>query len=152
MAEQIISIDSLGSPGGSADPFFATGVPFIANGQQPHYDLLVQQLHQLLRVLAPLNSLRVYQDDSAATTVGIAAGRCTIGGSVLVYTGGTVSGLADNDTTLIWAEDSSGFAIGSAVDGTGWPGGTHLKLAEVTVVGGVITQILDRRIERMLSA
>jgi len=101
------------------------------------------------------NNLRVYKVDGNADAVGIRAGRVTISSVVLSYAGEdpAVDGLADNDTTYIWIEDVGSVAtIDSAIDGTGWPGGAHFKLAEVTMSSGAITTLTDRRTDEIFTA
>lgn len=95
-------------------------------------------------------NLEVYATGSSnADAVNIRAGEVTIGGVELVYAGATaaVDSLTNNATTYIWiANDGSGLpTIASAVAATGWPGTAHEKLAEVTMRGGAIARILDRR-------
>jgi hypothetical protein len=54
----------------------------------------------------------------------------------------------------VWAYDDSGsLAIGSAVDGVGWPsgGGGHVKLAAVTMADGAIVEIVDLRGHALLT-
>ncbi len=96
--------------------------------------------------------LEVYRDDASAVSVGVGRGRCRIGGGVVTFNGGVLD-LASygDDVVYVWLVDSGGGvgSVGHASDGTGWPGGDHLKLAEVTVSGGAVgvDGILDRRSE-----
>lgn len=128
-----------------------TGLVYPPAGLQPYHDWLVQSIHRLAASSA--GALRVVRGDASDTSVHIAPGRATVDGIVLVYAGGDLElGAYNNDTTLVWLEDDSGSAlIGAADDATGWPGGAHLKLAEVTLAGGAVTSITDRRFEAMLS-
>lgn len=128
-----------------------TGVLYPPAGLQPYHDWLIQSLHRLLSSSA--GDLRVAPGDSGDTAVYVAAGRATVDGTVLIYAGGDLElGAFNNDTALVWLEDDSGSAlIGAAASGTGWPGGAHLKLAEVELAGGEITSVTDRRFETMLS-
>ncbi|MEM6553533.1 MAG: hypothetical protein AAF750_15565 [Planctomycetota bacterium] len=124
----------------------ATGVPFPAlNASGWAYDYL-RSLQRLLDV-SP-SDLAVVEVDTAANHAGVLPGSCAFGD----YPGGTgstpaVTTLADDDTTYIWAESdgSNGVQINSATDATGWPTTAHIKLAEVTMASGAITQITDRR-------
>ena len=127
----------------------ATGIEYPPNGLQPYYHWLIRTLHLLAESSAA--ALRVARDDTSAATVRILPGRASIGGAPLVYDGGTVDlGPYNNDTAYLWLEDDGGAAIKTASDGGGWPGGAHIKLAEVTLADGEITDILDRRFESML--
>ena len=59
----------------------------------------------------------------------------------------------NNDTAYVWLFDNAGAAgLGIGTDAAGWPGTAHIKLAEVTLAAGVITQLLDRRLETVFSA
>lgn len=133
----------------SRDP--ATGLLYPPAGLQPYHDWLVQTLHRLTGSAA--GDLRVSASDAGDTSVWVAPGRATVGGVVLSNPGEDVAlGAFNNDTALVWLEDDSGSAlIGAAAEGTGWPVGTHLKLAEVVLSQGEITSITDRRFETMLS-
>lgn len=129
----------------------ATGLLYPPAGMQPYHDWLIQSLHRLAGSAA--GDLRVSTGEASATSVYIAPGRATVDSAVLVHPGGDLElGAYNNDTALIWLEDDAGSAqIGAAAGGTGWPAGTHLKLAEVELAGGEITLITDRRFEAMLS-
>lgn len=129
----------------------STGIEYPPNGLQPYYQWLVRTLHLLAE--SSLGALRITADDSSDTTVRVIPGRASIVGTVLDHPGQLLdlSGY-NNDTTYVWLFDNSGSpAIGVGADATGWPVIAHLKLAEVTIVSGQITQILDRRIEQVLS-
>jgi len=105
---------------------------------------------RLISALLRANDLRVFEVSGNADAVGVRPGRVRFGGTALNYAGAdpAVDGLTDNDTTYVWLYNNGGTAtIDSAVDGTGWPAVPHYKLAEVTMSGGAITQILDRRAE-----
>ena len=96
------------------------------------------------------NDFRVYEIQDNADAIGVRPGRIAFANTVLVYDGAdpAIDALTDNDTTYVWLYNDAGTAtIGSAIDATGWPAITHVKLAEVTLVDGVITAILDRRVE-----
>lgn len=103
----------------------------------------------LMRVFSRVASLasgagsqfEVFVDDSAAMSVGVGAGRCTIGGVPVAYAGEVIDLSAyDGDTAYVWLEDDGGgdAQVGVATDATGWPGTAHLRLAEVTVADGAI--------------
>lgn len=104
-----------------------------------------------VRAFRLANDLRVFEVADNADAIGVRAGRVKFGATALAYAGAdpAVDALTDNDVTYVWLYNSGGTAtIASAIDGTGWPAYPHYKLAEVTMSGGVITAILDRRIER----
>ncbi|MEE9212614.1 MAG: hypothetical protein V3U29_08175 [Phycisphaeraceae bacterium] len=128
-----------------------TGFEYPPNGLQPYYEWLVRTLHLLAESSAA--ALRVDRDDASDTTVRIAPGRATLTGTVLVYAGGTTDLTTfNNDTAYIWLFDNGGAAaVGVGTDAAGWPTGTHLKLAEVTLNAGQITDILDRRFETIFN-
>ncbi|MCC6681767.1 MAG: hypothetical protein IT445_12770 [Phycisphaeraceae bacterium] len=128
-----------------------TGVEFPPAGLQPYHEWLVRQLHHLAE--SSCGALRVMRDDESATTVRVMPGRASIDLAVLAYAGGVFDLAAfNNDTAYLWLEDDSGAAsIGVATSGSDWPGTAHLKLAEVTIAAGVVTDILDRRFESILS-
>ena len=120
---------------------------------QPSYYWLMNAFLQADRAVVPIACGLVQPDDANNTTINIAAGRCSIGGVVLAYAGGTVDlSAANNATSYVWIYNNSGAAtIGHATGG--WPSSStrHIKLAEVTLSAGLITQILDRRGEAILS-
>jgi hypothetical protein len=97
--------------------------------------------------LVRANDLRVFEVEGNADAVGIRPGRRRAGSTVINYLGQdpAVDSLTNNDTTYIWILLNG--SIASAVDGTGWPAAPHFKLAEVTMVDGAITAIVDRRAE-----
>lgn len=152
MAENQLTDAAATALGGTTDPDFDTGVAYPAANADPWLIPFYQFGYQILNALAEVaNNLRVFNDDAGGTTIGVTPGRCTINGVVTTYAGGTIS-LTDNDTTYIWLTDggAGAGALGSAIDGTGWTGSDHIKLAEVTVASGEVTAILDRRVEQML--
>jgi len=130
----------------------ATGMEYPASGLQPYYLWLVRTLHNLAQASA--GACRVVKDDADATTVRIIPGRASISGAVLDYAGGAVElGSYNNDTAYLWLyDDSNGGAIGAGGSADGWPAAAHIKLAEVTLSGGAVTSILDRRFETILKA
>jgi hypothetical protein len=125
----------------------STGFEFPANGLQPYYEWLIRALYLLGESSA--GALRVAEDDVNATTVWIAPGRASIAAVTLAYGGGTLElGSYNNDTAYVWLYDDAGnAAIGIGAAAGGWPAGNHIKLAEVTLSSGAITEILDRRFE-----
>jgi hypothetical protein len=128
-----------------------TGIEYPPSGLQPYYHWLMRTLHLLAESSAA--ALRVARDDADATTIRVLPGRASIGGVALAYAGGTVDLAAhNNDTAYVWLEDDGGATVKTAGAATGWPATAHIKLAEVTLAGGEITDVLDRRFETFLKA
>ncbi|MFI4860972.1 MAG: hypothetical protein ACIAXF_09860 [Phycisphaerales bacterium JB063] len=125
----------------------ATGLLYPPAGLQPYHDWLIQTLHRLAASSAA--DLRVSGSASAATDCCVSPGRASLDGTAVSYPGETLElGSYNNDTALVWLEEDAGEASVQVADAaTGWPAGVHLKLAEVTLAGGAITEILDRRFE-----
>jgi|GEM_PF-1651940 len=122
-----------------------------ARGSTDYYTQVGNALQQAWEASAGF--LQVFADDSAGTTARVLAGRAVIAGVNLVYAGGTIAlSSYNNGTAYVWLEDNSGSAqITAAADGTGWPAGNHIKLAEVTLASGAITAIVDRRPDVLIS-
>lgn len=127
-----------------------SGVLYPAAGLQPWHEWLVRTLDALD---ADAPGLRVAADDGSDTAVYITAGVAGVGGDLLSYAGGTIELSAyDDDTAYVWLYSNAGVAtIGKSTDAAGWPTTEHLKLAEVTLAGGAITGIVDRRLSALLS-
>jgi len=127
------------------------GIEYPPNGLQPYYHWLIRALHLLAE--SSLGALRVVQDDSLDTAISITPGRASISGAVLDFSG-QVSDLAafNNDTVYVSLFNNAGTpGISINTDAGGWPVGTHIKLAEVTITSGLVSHILDRRMEAVLS-
>lgn len=142
--------NSLALGGGVTD--VATAVRHTPADADPWLAHRVRTDARMVALLAVAANLRVEQIQEADDAVAVLAGRCSIGGVSLTHEGAdpAVSGLPDNATTLIWAEpDGDSLAIAS---GAQWPPTAHLKLAEVSVVGGAIAFIADRRLDHIFSA
>lgn len=149
MSIKELSPDEIDALVGTRHPM--TGVEYPPNGLQPYYHWLIRSLHLISE--STIGALRVAAEDASSATVRVAPGRASISGVVLAYAGETIdlSGF-NNDTAYVWLyNDAGSAAIGTATDATGWPGGTHLKLAEVVIASGQITQIVDRRIDHLFS-
>jgi len=85
----------------------------------------------------------------SSTTFNVRGGKYLYKGTVKTYTPGSAVNPTDNDTTYVWLTAAN--AIGSGIDGDGWPDVEHLKLAEIDVdADGVITAIRDLRGESFL--
>jgi hypothetical protein len=133
---------------GSTHP--TTGVPYPEAGLQPYYEWLIDALHRLSQASA--GDLRVWQDADDAAAVWVASGRCSIAGQALSFAGGAIDlATYNNATALLWLQDNAGTAqVATADSVAGWPVGDHLKLAEVQLASGAITQITDLRFETIL--
>ena len=155
MAEKQPTNDEALALSGSTDPDYNTGAPYPTDGQDPWAAAFYKFGKGILRALHLANNLRVFEVEGNADAVGVRPGRCTIASTVYAFSGAdpAVDGLTDNDTTYVWAEDDGGgnLQINSATDGTGWPGGDHFKLAEITMSSGAITDIVDRRLDEIFS-
>lgn len=107
-------------------------------------------------LLAALPDLRVVEVVGNADAVAVLPGAVVIAGNAYDYAGEdpAADALTDNDVTYIWLQldGAGGVEIASAIDGTGWPAQAHVKLAEVTMVAGAITGIVDRRLDPVLLA
>jgi len=78
------------------------------------------------------------------TTFNVRNGKYLFKGQVKTYSAGSAVDPTDNDTTYVWLKPDN--AIGSDIDGNGWPSTEHIKLAEIDVDGsGNITAIRDLR-------
>lgn len=113
-------------------------------GLQPAYFWLMATLLHL--DAGTVADFLVKPDDASPTTIAVLPGRCTIGGNGVAYPGGTLDLAAYNNSTALIALVASSGAASISV-GTSWPGGTHHKLAAVTLSAGQITAITDRRFE-----
>ncbi len=128
-----------------------SGVLYPANGLQPYYQWLVASLHLLSESSA--GGVRVSVDEAGETYVRVSPGRVMLHGVVLDYNGG-VEGLSayNNLVVNVWLYDAGAGAAGVGVGaaGSGWPVTGHIKLAEVTLSGGRIEGVVDRRFEVMM--
>ncbi len=150
MAPKLITLAEIQALVGTRGP---AGMRYEAKDEFPSYEYLMRMLHQVQQATAASAALMVCPDESAANAVYVMAGRCSIDETALAYAGGVVSGLSNNATTYIWAaKPSSIVVITKGLSGAGWPGTTHIKLAEVTLSAGIITAIVDRRPELWLKA
>lgn len=84
-----------------------------------------------------------------ALTFNIRGGGYLFKGVVKTYTPGDAVNPTDNDTTYVWLDADN--AVGSDIDGDGWPDAEHIKLAEIDVDSdGIITEVRDLRGETFL--
>lgn len=152
MTEKVLNDDEATALYGVTDPDTGVVIPNVTiSNWGPARNRTDQRLVDVAKLA---NALRVYPVDDDPLAVGVRAGRCTIGDVVYSYIGQdpAVSGLTNNDTTYVWAQDNGADAleIASNIDATGWPTTPHIKLAEVVVTDGLIEQIVDRRSDTML--
>jgi hypothetical protein len=149
MPIQELTSDQIDSLVGTRHP--SAGMEYPPNGLQPYYYWLIRALHLLAE--SSLCAFRVAADDSSGTSIQIAPGRATISGVVLDFLGETNDLSAfNNDTAYVWLRDTAGApGIGINSDSGGWPVIPHIKLAEVTIVAGVISNVIDRRSETVFS-
>ena len=143
MSEKIISDATALALSGTTDS--TTGAVYPTTTINNWAAAMYRWMHRLLAASSRANQLRVCEVDGNADAVAIKAGRVRIGGTDLTYAGAdpAIDGLTNNDTTYVWLTAAG--AIGSAVDGTGWPATVHLPLAEVTMASGAISGIVDAR-------
>ncbi|QDU72810.1 hypothetical protein [Mucisphaera calidilacus] len=131
----------------------ATGFEYAERGRHPYYRWLMNTLRLLSA--SSLGDFRVLSASEAEgfPAVTVLGGRASLGGVVVAYEGGLFDlSLMNNAVVFVWLRAVSGAAVvevGAEADG--WPGGVHLKLAEVEVSGGRVVSVLDRRKEVVLS-
>ena len=132
---------------GRHDP--TTGIQFPPPGLQPYHDWLIRTLHRLAAASLGAFAVRVAADDPAS--VAVAPGRASIDSQAVSLPATTLDLAIHNNLTchiaLTAAAGQAQLSLTSAADG--WPADPHLKLAEVTLVGGAVTDILDRRLETL---
>lgn len=129
-----------------------TGVLFPEEGMQPYYLWLVRTIHELASASA--GALRVSPDDATPTSVRVAPGRATLQSAALAFEGSAIDLAAfNNAVAYVWLYNDSGpAAIGVSASGGGWPTTPHVPLAEVTLTGGRVQSILDRRFDTVFAA
>ena len=101
------------------------------------------QMHwRMLNMHESASALNVYA--ATSDSYNVAKGKFYWGGEDSDFAGGTAHTPVDDDITYVWIEP--GNVISDALVGVGWPDDKeHVKLAEVTMASGVITDIVDRR-------
>lgn len=142
-----LSSDDLQSLVGTRHP--ATGIEFPPASLQPYHDWLIRTLQRLAD--SSVGAWRVERSGDSPTAVTIAPGRATIADVVLASPRTTLElATFNNATALVWLDDNAGQPnLAAAASDTGWPSVAHLKLAEVTLAGGAITIITDRRLDTL---
>lgn len=123
-----------------------TGVEYIPTGRSPYYLEFRKLIQRLLESTKRANDLRVYQD--GPLTVGVRPGRFLMGSTPVEFLGATGILLANNTTTVLWIDATAVVQQGSdfPADRT-----SYIPLAEVAASGGLITSLMDRRGEALLS-
>ncbi|MEM8737670.1 MAG: hypothetical protein AAGG38_04230 [Planctomycetota bacterium] len=124
-----------------------TGVEFPEAGLQPYHDWLIRTLHRLAE--RSLGALRVERSDTAESAVWVAAGRASLAGEAVVVEARDLDLAAfNNSTAYVWLEAGEGSGeVEAGASEAGWPGGAHLKLAEVVLASGRVESVVDRRLE-----
>lgn len=125
------------------DDFLAErGVEIVEENNNNYILQFKQMLWRLLQSCDYARVLSVYA--ASSTTFNVVGGRYDYSGTIKTYTPGSAIDPTDNDTTYVWMKPDN--TIGSDIDGNGWPGTAHIKLAEIdTDSDGVITDIRDMR-------
>ncbi len=123
-----------------------TGVQYIPTGKSPYYLEFRKLVHRLIESSRLANDLRVYA--GAGLLIGVRPGGCAIGGADIDFDGAHDLSIADNATSSVWIDSDGEIQISPA----GFPADrtTHMRLAQVTAAGGLITDLLDRRAQAML--
>lgn len=149
MAIRTLTSEQIDARVGGRHP--VAGFEYPPSGLQPYYRWLMGCLHLLGEASA--GGLRVAEDDASATHVHVTPGRLRLDGQGLAFAGQTLDlATFNNDTALVWAAAQEGQAtIGANPAAQGWPVTAHLRLAEVTLDGGVISAIVDLRVESLLA-
>jgi hypothetical protein len=147
MAIEELSSSAIEQRVGTRHP--TTGMIYPPDGLQPYYQWLIRTLHLLAESSA--GAFRVAQDDANATTVRVMPGRASINGVALAYSGDAHDLSSFNNATayLALTENNGQAQVNVSAQADGWPSGAHIKLAEVTINAGEITQVLDRRFETL---
>jgi len=125
----------------------AEGIEEITENNPNFRTEFLQMLWSILNRTSFAGSLGVWCP--LPTTFNIRGGKYVYRGVVNTFTPGDAINPTDNDTTYIWLTAAG--AVGSGIDGDGWPDAEHIKLAEIDVDSdGIITAIRDRRGETFM--
>jgi len=125
------------------DAFLADrGLELVTENNENSIAEFKQFLWGILNRLDWAGALAVYCP--SASTFNVGGGQYLYKGEVKTYTPGSAVDPTNNDTTYVWLTPAN--AVGSGIDGSGWPATEHIKLAEIDVdSGGVITDVRDLR-------
>jgi len=120
----------------------ARGVELPVEGNPNYTDQAKCTVWSILNAVDWATALGVWLP--SAMTFNVRGGKYLINGTVKTYSPASAVDPVDNDTTYVWMTDAN--AIGYGIDGDGWPGTEHIKLAEIDVDSdGVITDVRDLR-------
>lgn len=123
------------------------GVEIVTENNSNFMQEFKQFVYGILNASRWAMSLGVWCPSS--TTFNVRGGPYIYNGTVKTYVPGSAANPTDNDTTYVWLNADN--TIGSGIDGDGWPGADHIKLAEIDVDSdGVITETRDQRGETFL--
>lgn len=118
------------------------GVELVTENNSNYYGEMKQMLFAILNRVDFAGALAVYCP--ATTTFNVAGGEYLYRGEVKTFAPGAAVNPTDNDTTYVWLTPAN--AVGSGIDGDGWPDTEHIKLAEIDVDSdGLITDVRDLR-------
>jgi len=124
------------------------GIELVTENNSNFIEEFKQMLFAILNRLDFAGVLAVYCPST--TTFNVAGGEYLYRGEVKTFAPGAAVNPTDNDTTYVWLTAAN--AIGSGIDGSGWPNSEHIKLAEIDVDSdGVITDVRDLRGRAFLS-
>jgi len=120
----------------------ARGLEIPVENNPNHYEQFWQFLYGIINAFDFAGVLGVYA--ATPTTFNVRGGQYLFKNTVKTYTPGDAVDPVNDDTTYIWLTADN--AVGSGIDGDGWPNAEHVKLAEIVVnASGVITAITDLR-------
>ena len=119
----------------------AEEIEIVTDGNAAFITEYNEELWSVTKQTSPARALGIYFP--TALSANAIEGYYEWDGEIKKFTAGAAVVLTNNDTNYIWLIEAG--TIATAVDGTGWPAVPHIKLAEVTIAGGVITTVLDRR-------
>lgn len=121
----------------------ARGIDVAGMENNPNFLLEFKQLiYRLINDCDWAGALAVYCP--TASTINVRGGQYLYDGTVKTFTPGSAIDPTNNDMTYVWLTPTN--TIGHDIDGSGWPGTAHVKLAEVDVdADGIITAIRDMR-------
>ena len=123
------------------------GVELVSENNSNFMQEDKKHVYSIVNALRWAMSLGVWCPSS--TTFNVRGGSYIYNGTIKTYTPGSAIDPTDNDTTYVWLKVDN--TIDYGIDGDGWPGTDHIKLAEIDVDSdGVITEIRDKRGETFL--
>lgn len=118
------------------------GIELVSENNSDFIEEFKQTVWAILSRFDFAGTLAVYCPST--TTFNVAGGEYLYKGEVKTFAPGSAVNPTDNDTTYVWLTPAN--AIGSGIDGDGWPNTEHIKLAEIDVDSdGIITDVRDLR-------